>query len=200
MGDLKVVASLIRLVAAPLSHVHLIVPELVPGEYASHADRIEADFDRWFRSHDKNTEWISSAAAVFGVTLPLPKLVYPLGIAAGCRKLADELLAAATVLGRDQVCLDRAVSRVLRKARPSHTNQIKDSMNLEQTLELGRQLHAGSLEFDCVYVSSNTNDFAAPGGLEVHPDLAAEFNDAGLSYFPSLRAAVGSLQGDQQLP
>lgn len=177
-----------------------MVPELVPGEFADHADRIVADFDRWFRSHDTNTEWLSCVAPVVGVTLPLLDFVHPLGIAAGCRKLADELLAVAAVLGRDQVCLDRAVSRLLRKRRPSHTNQIKDSMNLKQTLELSRRLRAAPLGSDCVYVSSDANDFAAPESPKIHSDLVDEFSDAGLSYFPSLSAAVGSLQSRGRLP
>ena len=199
-GDLEVVASLLRFVAAPSGRLHLVVPELVPGEFTDHADRIEVDFDRWFRSQDSNAEWLSGAASVVGVPLPLPDPVHPLAIAAGCRKLADELLAAATVLGRDQVCLDRAVSRLVHKRRPSHKKEIKDSMNLEQTLELSRRLRAATLVSDCVFVSSNTGDFAAPESASVHPDLAAEFNDAGLSYFPSLTAAVGNLQSRGQLP
>ena len=73
-------------------------------------------------------------------------------------------------------------------------------MNLEQSLELSRRLRDATLGFDCVYVSSNANDFAAPGSSKLHPDLVEEFKNAGLSYFTSLRAAVGFLRSIGQLP
>lgn len=44
-------------------------------------------------------------------------------------------------------------------------------------------------------------DYAASATSSVlHPDLQAEFTAAGLEYFTSLRAAVGSLRARGQLP
>jgi len=41
---------------------HLVVPELVPGEFADHASRIEREFDGWLGFHDENQDWLAEAA------------------------------------------------------------------------------------------------------------------------------------------
>ncbi len=65
-------------------------------------------------------------------------------------------------------------------------------MNLEQTLELCRQLAvAGEYPHPLCFVSSNTNDFAEKGGI--HPKLKDDFDKVSLLYFTSLRAARGHL-------
>ncbi|HEX7379862.1 MAG TPA: hypothetical protein VF278_22240 [Pirellulales bacterium] len=181
--------------------LYLVAPELVPGEYADHADRLEAELGGWLQFHDQNQEWLTATADWLAIAIPAFVPVRPLGIQKSCRELADNLLAKAEVLARDQACLDRAVGRLIAKRRPSHNKEIKDSMNLEQTLELSRRLqHAG---FACarVFVSSNTNDFASTApGATIHPDLQAEFAATGLEYFTSFRSAVGSLRARGQLP
>lgn len=193
-------AALVRFVALTPQSVHIVTPELVAGEFADHADRIEGDFDAWFRPHDESREWLSRVAFLLGVPLPPPTTLQSQQFAAGCRKFADGLLATSIRLSRDQACLDRALVRLVSKARPSHKKEIKDSMNLEQSLELSRLLRDTPLGFDCVFVSSNTNDFANPKSVKLHSELVEEFADARLSYFPSLGAAVGSLQSRGQLP
>jgi hypothetical protein len=199
--EIRTAAELLPLVTARPAAAHLIVPELIPGEFADHADRIEREFEDWLRLNDKNQNWLAEAALWVGVALPSSPAVHPLGLHVGLRKLADDLLAQAPVLARDQVCLDRAVARLIAKRRPSHQKEIKDSMNLEQCLELSTQLHHAGVGRPRVFVSSNTNDFAeAPTSSRLHPDLQAGFAAAGLEYFPSLRAAVGSLRARGQLP
>ncbi|HVA49772.1 MAG TPA: hypothetical protein VNH11_25620 [Pirellulales bacterium] len=104
-------------------------------------------------------------------------------------------------MARDQACLDRAVARLIAKRRPSHQKEIKDSMNLEQSLELSGRLQNAAFAPARVFVSSNTNDFAAGAtSAAVHPDLQGEFAAAGLEFFTSLRAALGSLRARGQLP
>jgi hypothetical protein len=115
--------------------------------------------------------------------------------------LAEELLARATVLDRDQACLDEAVKRLIAKTRPSHNKEMKDSMNLEQVLELSRQLKNQGFSPDRVFISSNTADFAeTSSSSKVHPDLEVDFLKAGLKYFTSFRAATGWLRSRGQLP
>jgi hypothetical protein len=128
------------------------------------------------------------------LALPAPHPVHLHGIATLLRGLADALLAKARVLQRDQVCLDRAVQRLINKDRPSHKKEMKDSMNLEQCLELSRRLHLVGFPKSRVWVSSNTNDFAQPNSSHIHADLQADFTAAGLKYFTSLHAALGHLR------
>jgi len=200
-AEIEAAAEIIQLVTARPDSVHLVVPELVPGEYADHAHRIEREFEGWFRFHDENQDWLANATPWIGLTLPAPSPVQPFAIQASCRRLADDLLAKTIVLERDQVCLDRAVSRLIAKRRPSHKKEMKDSMNLEQSLELSRQLQEAEFTFARVFVSSNTNDFAeGPTSAVVHPDIETEFVASGLEYFTSLRAALRSLRAKAQLP
>ena len=112
------------------------------------------------------------------------------------RTLADSLLAKAKVLDRDQACLDQAVARLINKTRPSHKKEMKDSMNLEQCLELSRRLQNAGFVKSRVWVSSNTNDFAQGStSSHLHSDLQADFTATGLKNFTSLWAAFGYLRG-----
>src|SRR5262249_41211469 len=147
-------AELLRLVTARPHVAHLVVPELVPGEFADHADEIERDFEGWLAFHDDNQAWLAEVAPWVGTSLPRAPAVQPLGLRAGLRKLAADLLARAMVLDRDQACLDRAVARLIAKRRPSHKKEMKDSMNLEQCLELSSQLHLSGVASPRVFVSS----------------------------------------------
>jgi hypothetical protein len=201
VGEIQAAAEISQLLTALPDAAHLIVPELVPGEFVDHADRIENEFEGWLRSHDQNQDWLAEAGLWLGLALPTPLAVQPLGIRAGCRKLADDLLTQAVVLDRDKACLDRAVARLIAKRRPSHKKEMKDSMNLEQALDLSARLQHAGFGPARVFVSSNTNDFAAsPTSSVIHPELQLEFAAAGLEYFTSLRAAVGSLRARGQLP
>ncbi len=175
--------------------VHLIVPELIPTEYADHASKIVGVIEGWVEFHDRNQEWLAETAKALAIPMPPPTAVRQFGLPAGCRKLADELLTSAVVLARDPGCLDRAVARLVNKRRPSHKKEMKDSMNLEQSLELCRALTAAGFTRGKVFVSSNVNDFA--GGASnpsLHTDLRNEFAAVGLDYFTSLEAAIRELR------
>lgn len=199
--EIRTAAELLRLVIARPDAVHLIVPELVPGEFSDHADRIEAEFQGWFAFHDANQEWLAQAAPWVGTIVPGRLPVDPLGLHAAFRKLADDLLARAVVLDRDQVSLGRAVARLIAKRRPAHKNEIKDSMNLEQSIELCAQLRHSGFTGPAIFISSNTNDYAMTSTrTQLHDDLRAEFAAVSLDYFMSLRAAIGSLRARRVLP
>jgi hypothetical protein len=199
--EIQAAAALLPLAASRPAGAHLIAPELVPGEFADHADRIEQEFADWFAFHDENQTWLVEAARSVGQALPVPHLIRPSNLQRRFRRLAEDLLAQALVLARDQTCLDRAVARLIAKRRPSHKKEMKDSMNLEQALELAAQLRNAAFSRARVFVSSNTNDFAeSPTSHRLHPDLQAEFATASLEYFNSLWAAVGALRGRGEIP
>jgi hypothetical protein len=194
-------ADLLDLVTTNPDAAHLIVPELIPREYADHADQEEATFAGWTAFHDQNQDWLVEASLCVALALPAPFPVHPVGLAARLRTLANDLLGKAKVLDRDQGCLDRAVARLINKIRPSHKKEIKDSMNLEQCLELSRQLETAGFPKSRVWVSSNTNDFAQPPpSSQLHADLQGDFTAAGLRYFTSLRAAMNQLRAGGEIP
>lgn len=193
--EIQIASELLTLATARPSAVHLVVPELVPGEFADHADRIEREFDGWLGYHDENQAWIAKAAPWVRSPLPTTSRIQPLGLHAEFRSLANELLAEALVLDRDQTSLDRAITRLIVKQRPSHKKEVKDSMNLEQSLEPCSQLRNNGFMRPVAFISSNTNDFAdATKASQLHNDLQSEFVSVSLEYFPSFRAVVGSLR------
>jgi hypothetical protein len=197
--EIRDAADLLALVNAALGAAHLIVPELVPREYSDHAAAIQAQFGKWTELHDKNQDWLLEASLSVALALPAPHPVHPYDLAALLRGLADNLLAKAQVLERDQACVDRALHRLINKIRPSHRKEVKDSMNLEQCLELSRRPQAAGFTRSRVWVSSNTNDFAQPNSSHVHADLQGDFAAAGLKFFTSLRAALGRLRADAEI-
>jgi hypothetical protein len=199
--EIRAAADLLALVTDFPDKAHLLVPELIPREYADHADREEDLFRGWTALHDENQGWLVDASACIALTLPAPYLVHPLDLAAGLRALANDLLGKARALERDQACLDRAVTRLINKIRPSHKKEMKDSMNLEQCLELSRRLQQGGFGKPRTWVSSNTRDFAqTPTSSQLHAELQGDFTAVGLKYFTSLWAAVNHLRAAGEIP
>lgn len=192
--EIRAAADLMELMNASPEAAHLLLPELIPREYSDHADREEATFNNWMQFHDQNQGWLAKASLCVALALPLPLLIHPFGLAARFRNLADDLLGKFKVLDRDQGCLDRAVVRVINKSRPSHKKEVKDSMNLEQCLELSRRLQNAEFTRSRIWVSSNINDFAGQSGTQIHPDLEVDITTAGLKYFTSLQAALAHLR------
>jgi hypothetical protein len=197
--EIRDAADLLALVNATPEAVHLIVPELVPREYTDHAAAVQAQFGKWTEIHDNNQDWLLEASLSVALALPAPFPVHPHGLAALLRGLADNLLAKARVLERDPVCVDRALHRLINKIRPSHRKEVKDSMNLEQCLELSKRLQVAGFARSRVWVSSNTNDFAQPSSAHIHAELQGDFAAVGLKYFTSFRTALARLRADAEI-
>jgi hypothetical protein len=111
----------------------------------------------------------------------------------GLVDLAELLMGRAFVLEKDAICIDRALSRVIDRRRPSHKGEIKDSIHLEHYLELSRQLREAGFSEPILFVSANKIDFW-DGGPQLHRELKADFDDAGLQFFGKLEAALGRLR------
>jgi hypothetical protein len=198
--EIRAAVDLLDLLNATPDAAHLLVPELIPREYLDHADTIQRAFGGWTERHDTNQTWVFDASACVALALPVPHPVHPHGLAARLRALADSLLGKAKVLDRDQACLDRAVVRLINKTRPSHKKEMKDSMNLEQCLELSRRLQSAGFVKSRIWVSSNTNDFAQEStSTQLSSELQDDFTAAGLEYFTSLRAAFHELRGRAEI-
>ncbi len=109
--------------------------------------------------------------------------------------LANDLLGRVLLIPEDQSCIGRAFARVLERRAPAvKNNSVKDAYLIEQCLALCRELRSRGFGERIVFCSSNPDDFSDPRAPKrFHPDIAAEAVAVGLEYFPSLRAAVGSL-------
>jgi hypothetical protein len=200
--EIQAATDLLTFLAARPAICHIVVPELVPREFSDHASLVEDRSGKWLKSHAEDHELLIAKAAILtGESYPKSEIGGILDLHTHLRKLAESLLAQAIILARHQTCLDRAVTRLVEKKIPSHNKEMKDSMNLEQCLELGSQLRLAASPKACLFISSNTTDFAQPGrSSQVHAELRADFASASLEYFTSLRAAVGSLRARGELP
>ena len=193
--EIRAAVELLSQATSSPKTAHLVVPELIPKEFSDNTRVVLTSAPDWPATHDAHQRWLFDTAGYLGVAFPTHFPIAGLYLPDKLRRLAEQLLTHAVVLARDQACLDRAVERVIEKDRPSHKKEIKDSMNLEQSLELGRLLKAGQFGPHCLFVSSNTNDFAsASTSPDLHPDLERAFHAAELLYSTSLRAALGRLR------
>jgi hypothetical protein len=107
-------------------------------------------------------------------------------------RVANDIIAAATVIAPDTPCLERAFGRVKDKRRPARSGKIKDAYILEQYLAFVTQLRGLGFTERCLFVSSNVEDFAAEDNKsKPHPDLQAEYDNIKIDYFVGLAAALG---------
>jgi len=101
------------------------------------------------------------------------------------RQLSTNLLAACVTIDNDGLALARAVDRIIADRHPikqPHSKGAKDAVILEHAVETTAQLRDAGFAEICIFVSSNTGDFANPGSTNLHAQLAASFNPVSLRY------------------
>ncbi|HJT32543.1 MAG TPA: hypothetical protein VJ783_10910 [Pirellulales bacterium] len=193
------VAALFRLYTsftAKPDCVMIVVTELVVHEFGQNIAAVRTKATEFLAKADAESARIHRA---FGhINQPLPTapsnhVVSPL--VAELAALAQQVLNAANILDNAPICTDRAISRVRAKERPSHDGRIKDSLHIEHYLELSRQLHNQGFQKRRVFVSGNRGDFCqGRNSSHLHASLDPQFAAAGLEFFASLAAALGSLR------
>jgi hypothetical protein len=124
---------------------------------------------------------------------PLPTAV--LGLPTLLRQLSADLLAAAVALDHDAAALGRAIDRVIAARIPAKPGGkgAKDAVILEHAVEMTTQLRNAGFTGSCVFVSSNTKDFAASGLTSLHPLLAPAFSPIQLGYATDMAHAEAIL-------
>ena len=121
-----------------------------------------------------------------GGVLDLPRLL---------RDLSANLLAAAVTMDHNAAALARAMDRVIASQIPAKSGGkgAKDAVIVEHVVETASQLRAAAFAGTCIFVSSNTKDFATSGATNLHPLLAPVFNPINLLYATSLTHAKAIL-------
>jgi hypothetical protein len=180
--------------------IHLAVGSPTATEWADHIGEVVSDCTTAVNSYDSLAD-VYGYMAVPGVAhLPapvpnLPKLL---------RDLSADLLASIITLDHDAGAMDRAIKRVINAKKPATKGGrgVKDAVIMEHSLEMTRQLRlAGFLE-TCVFVSSNTTDFAASKTSPLlHPLLVPDFaTPVNLLYATSLARAEAMLLANSWVP
>jgi len=179
--------------------IHLLVPSPVQPEWDTHIlERV-----------NECTTAVNACNAVAAICghLALPVVAaLPAGVLtmpALLRQLSTNLLAACVTIDNDCLALARAVDRIIADRHPikrPHSKGAKDSVILEHAVETTAQLRNAGFAEICIFVSSNTGDFANPGSTNLHAQLAASFNPVSLRYAVSLADAEGVLTAGGWVP
>jgi hypothetical protein len=179
--------------------IHLLVPSPVHSEWDAHIlERV-----------NECTTAVNACNAVSAICrhLALPVVAaLPAGVLAMpplLRQLSTDLLAACVTIDNDGLALARAFDRIIAFRHPvkqPHSKGAKDSVILEHAVETTAQLRNAGFTEICIFVSSNTGDFANPGSTNLHAQLAASFNPVNLGYAVSLADAEGALTAAGWMP
>jgi hypothetical protein len=179
--------------------IHLLVPSPVQPEWDTHIQERVNECATALNA-------CNAVAAICG-HLPLPVVAaLPAGVLTMpilLRQLSTDLLAACVTIDNDGLASVRAVDRIIASRHPvkqPHSKGAKDSVILEHAVETTAQLRSAGFAEICIFVSSNTGDFANPGSTNLHAQLAASFNPVSLRYAVSLADAEGVLTAAGWVP
>ena len=186
-GEVRVAQALLTAARKAPKTVHLLVGSPAATEWNDHIAETEADCAGAVES-------CNAVSAVCGYVAlppvaPLPAGV--LGLPALLRSLSADLLAEAVPIGHNAAALRRAVDRVIASQIPAKSGGkgAKDAVILEHAVETTAQLRSAAFTQPCVFVSSNTRDFAASGSTNLHPLLVPVLTPIQLQYATSLEHA-----------
>lgn len=191
---------LIDALALSPTRVRPVVSYLVVHEWDQNLPNVRDKVQRFLENLDASVSQVYEAFRLAYQPLPasLPPSPPTFVTAPLIEHLIDRMetvLGLAVHLDRDPECIERALQRVMDRRRPSHKGKIKDSIILEHYLSLTAQIRKSGFADRCLFVSSNTSDFAADAKNRAHhPELDPDFGPPNLlEYFADPFAALASL-------
>jgi len=179
--------------------VYLVIGCPTPREWNDHVDQVVTDCTTAVNSVNA----VSEAWGFLGVGGIPPLPVAAMQLPNRLRGLSRDLLNASILLDKDADSLDRAIDRIINVLRPMRKEgkSAKDAVIVEHAIGLASALRVAGIVQTCVFVSSNTNDFAKSKITTLHPDLAGAFGaPTNLDYAASITAAVSLLQAGGWVP
>ncbi len=172
----------------------VVVSYLVKHEWRQNLSKVRIDETADLQKTAERHQSINEARSLIGLSRIGFEKIEEAFMIDGFVDVTRRIIDRAVVLERDGACIDRALGRLMDQQRPSHKNQIKDSIHLEHYLDLARQLKALNYGKSCLFVSGNKADFWAESGKpRIHPDLESDLQAAGLTFFARLEEAVRRL-------
>lgn len=169
----------------------LLITYLVQHEWDQNKDRGREAVERHLKETANSNRRVAEARKIGGLPASFADdSLFDPTLARRLIELAEDVMNRAIVLERDDSCVARALDRVMSRRRPSHKNEIKDSIHWEHYLELSRRLsQAGHAQLR-IFVSANKSDFWFGNQPSLHPDLDQEASEAGLKFFGRLDEAL----------
>ncbi len=171
--------------------IHLFIASPTPTEWSDHVGEAETDCTTAVNG-------CNAVAAICG-HLPLPGVASlpaaVLGLPPMLRTLSADLLNEAVTIDHNAAAMGRAINRIIASTHPAKPGGkgAKDSIILEHAVETTDKLRAVGFAETCLFVSSNTTDFATKGSINLHPQFAPAFNPVNLRYAVSLTHAESIL-------
>jgi hypothetical protein len=191
----KSFGRMIEALASDPTQFQPVITYLVRHEWEQDLEGVRIDAERDIEKTNGKIALIGEVCQDVGIVIPPINPFDAKPLIQGLVKLAEDLLNQAVVLIKDDLCVERALERLMEKRRPSHSKEIKDSIHLEHYLEFCRQLRQANFAPRCVFVSANKSDFWKDKETPIiHPDLDDDLQSVGLEFYGRLEAAVGQLR------
>jgi hypothetical protein len=171
--------------------IHILISSPTPQEWNDHIAEAVANCTDAVNACNAVSAICGHMALPAIAALPAAVLTLPDML----RDLSSDLLGEAVVIKNQAVAMDKAIARIIASTHPAKPGGkgAKDSIILEHAVETTSKLRAAGFGGICLFVSSNTNDFAVKGGTNLHAALLPAFNPVGLGYAVSLEDAEATL-------
>jgi hypothetical protein len=180
-------------------NIHLLIPSPVMTEWDTHILERENECRTAVDACNAVSAICGHLALPAVAVLPAAVLTLPEVL----RQLSTDLLAACVTIDHDADALGRAVNRIIASTHPvkrPDSKGAKDAVILEHAVQMTGQLRIAGFAGDCLFVSSNTKDYAAPGSTNLNLQLVPSFNHVGLGYAVSLTDAHAVLIAGGWIP
>ena len=175
------------------SRCRLILSSLIQVEWGHNVRAVTSELDRHLKSRDRDALAFHEACELLKVPLSFGKPAYQAaGLGKRILEFVTELLTNSIHLSPSDETKAKATERTLLPRRPARKGGgLKDSIILEEYLELSRLPYVAGFARRKVFCSSNTKDYQ--DGRDLHGDLSSDFNSVGLVFTNSLPWAVHEL-------
>lgn len=171
----------------------IILSSLIQNEWGQNVRAVTSELDLHLKSRDRDALAFHEACELLKVPLSFGKPAYQAaGLATKIHGFVAELLTNSIHLSPSDDTKAKATERTLVSRRPARKGGgLKDSIIVEEYLELCRLLFLAGFARTRVFCSSNTKDYQ--DGRDLHGDLVNDFNTVGLVFTNSLPWALHEL-------
>jgi len=183
--------ELLRLISVLPVQCTLIVASPVPDEWKTHAPAETDNLRKSLAQFDLDSARLHAACGLVGIAPTFAITEYGrTRLADALHDLSSRLLDSASRIDPDEMCNRRAFERACKYVPPSRKGgEVKDSVIVEEYLEVCRQLQSSGFSRKRVFCTSNTKDYCDSSKV-LHANLDGEFTAVGLSFTSSLHWSV----------
>ena len=186
VAELRAAMQLLAAIEDAPPRAAVVVTYLIPTEFGQNLAEVRTAAD----GAVQKAAGLFDAAAVVGRNVTPPAFSVAPTLVDDMTQAAQWLLGGALLIDRDAACVDRAIDRVVAKAKPAANGGVKDAIHLEHYLALSHAIAAAGVHCRRTFVSSNKADFStAKNNPQLDPVLKAnDLDPASLEFFLAPRS------------